>query len=243
MKNRLVNSFFKNKKIIFFVAYEEELKEFLLKNKNNIEKTCLAGITFYAYKTDVLFVMSGIGKVNAASAAAIILNNIDKEGTTSHIYNIGYAGSLSSKYDLFDIVCIKKTSYCDFDVTYFGYKFNIVPQEKQSMFFPKEISLNLASNINSKTNKKIKPSLCYTADSFITFKNKSNYHFSLGQENAVVDMESNAILQVCNKYDYNNITVLKIVSDNINKENKKSEFDFVLGSKLICQIIETIIKA
>ena len=75
-------------------------------------------------KTDVVIVRSGIGKVNAALCAQIL---IDLFGVT-HIINTGVAGSLNAALDIGDILVSTDAVHHDMNVTIFGYALGEVPQ-------------------------------------------------------------------------------------------------------------------
>ena len=85
--------------------------------------------------TDVVVVQSGIGKVNAAACAQILINHF---GVT-HVMNTGVAGSLNSKIDIGDIVVSTDAMYHDVDATVFGYAKGEVPQVGTASFVADEM--------------------------------------------------------------------------------------------------------
>ena len=85
--------------------------------------------------TDVVVVQSGIGKVNAAACAQILINHF---GVT-HVMNTGVAGSLNSKIDIGDIVVSTAAMYHDVDATVFGYAKGEVPQVGTASFVADEM--------------------------------------------------------------------------------------------------------
>ena len=85
--------------------------------------------------TDVVVVQSGIGKVNAAACAQIL---IDHFGVT-HVMNTGVAGSLNAKIDIGDIVVSTDAMYHDVDATIFGYAKGEVPQVGTASFVADEM--------------------------------------------------------------------------------------------------------
>lgn len=85
--------------------------------------------------TDVVVVQSGIGKVNAAACAQILINHF---GVT-HVMNTGVAGSLNSKIDIGDIVVSTDAMYHDVDATIFGYAKGEVPQVGTASFVADEM--------------------------------------------------------------------------------------------------------
>ena len=85
--------------------------------------------------TDVVVVQSGIGKVNAAACAQILINHF---GVT-HVMNTGVAGSLNAKIDIGDIVVSTDAMYHDVDATVFGYAKGEVPQVGTASFVADEM--------------------------------------------------------------------------------------------------------
>ena len=72
---------------------------------------------------DVVVVQCGVGKVNAAMCAQIL---VSVYGVT-HIVNTGIAGSLCADLDIGDLVVSRDAMYHDFEVTAFDYEMGKVP--------------------------------------------------------------------------------------------------------------------
>lgn len=72
---------------------------------------------------DVVVVQCGIGKVNAALCAQVL---VSVYGVT-HIVNTGIAGSLCADLDIGDLVVSQDAMYHDFDCNAFGYPTGKVP--------------------------------------------------------------------------------------------------------------------
>ena len=118
-------------------AMEEEVAE--LKKDMQIDETIeQAGMVFCKGSLggkDVVIVRSGIGKVNAAACAQILINHF---GVT-HVMNTGVAGSLNAKIDIGDIVVSTDAMYHDVDATIFGYAKGEVPQVGTASFVADEM--------------------------------------------------------------------------------------------------------
>ena len=106
-------------------AMGEELEPLLndmeLKGRNTI-----ANITFNEgnlYGQDVVGVVCGIGKVNAAICSQILISTykVDK------IINIGVAGGVSNDLQVGDIVVGEKLVQHDFDITAFNHEKGYIP--------------------------------------------------------------------------------------------------------------------
>lgn len=73
---------------------------------------------------EVIVVQSGIGKVNAAVCAQILISEFHAEG----IINTGIAGSLKEEINIGDIVLATDLVHHDMDATGFGYPLGQIPQ-------------------------------------------------------------------------------------------------------------------
>ena len=71
----------------------------------------------------VVVVQCGVGKVNAALCAQIL---VSVYGVT-HIVNTGIAGSMCAELDIGDLVISRDAMYHDFDCVHFGYEMGKVP--------------------------------------------------------------------------------------------------------------------
>lgn len=105
-------------KIGIIGAMEPEVEE--LKAKMTVSRVCeKATMHFYEgtlHNAEVVIVKCGIGKVNAAICAQLLVDLFD----VSHIINTGVAGSLSADLAIGDIVISSDTIYHDMDFTPLG---------------------------------------------------------------------------------------------------------------------------
>ena len=97
------------------VALKSESENYLntIQNKKHIK---LAGNDFYTFSVsgkEIVYAISGIGKVNAAMTAQVM---IDKFSPT-RILNYGSAGGLNGKVKALDFYCIEKCCQYDFDLS------------------------------------------------------------------------------------------------------------------------------
>ena len=100
--------------------------ETLLSVLEDKKETRHAGSAFYEGELeglDVVIVQCGVGKVNAALCAQILISVF---GVT-HIVNTGIAGSLCAELDIGDLVVSRDAMYHDFDCVHFGYEMGRVP--------------------------------------------------------------------------------------------------------------------
>lgn len=99
----------------------------------NVDVASVASMDFYHGKLkgkETVIVQSGIGKVNAAICAQIL---IDKFGVTG-IINTGVAGSLRNEINIGDIVISTDAVEHDMNVMPLGYERGIIPGMETSVF-------------------------------------------------------------------------------------------------------------
>ncbi len=109
-----------NRKIKFGVigAMESEIAQ-LRDALSGAEKTDFSGLTFYKGtlgENEVVLVKSGVGKVNAARCAQILIDRF----AVDYIINTGIAGGIGEGLAVGDIVIGTELVQHDFDVTPFG---------------------------------------------------------------------------------------------------------------------------
>lgn len=130
-----------------------------------------ASLKFYKGKLenkDVVVVRCGIGKVNSALCAQILISEFNVEA----VVNTGVAGALNSELDVFDIVISTDAIEYDFDTTVFGHKKGEIPRMETSTFIADERLIDFAynSSINEVKNHKVLKGRVITGDRFISSK-------------------------------------------------------------------------
>lgn len=135
-------------------AMEEEVA--LLKEVMDIEKTVsYASMDFCKgklYDKDVVVVKSGIGKVNAAVCAQILVDKFEVDA----LINTGIAGSLDAAIDIGDIVVSTDAVQHDMDASIFGDPIGQIPRMDTFSFPADERLINLAVSANEEANPDIK---------------------------------------------------------------------------------------
>lgn len=133
-----------------------ELEVEALKAQMTVKETLnRASMDFYAgtlNNTEVVIVRSGIGKVNAALCAQILIDTFK----VSHIINTGVAGSLNAALDIGDILVSKDAVHHDMDVRIFGYAMGQVPGFDVVSFPADETMVRLALETCAEVNPDIK---------------------------------------------------------------------------------------
>ena len=200
-----------NKILGIICAMEEELSP--IKEIMTLEETkTKAKMEFFKGKLknlDVVLVVSGIGKVNAAVCAQILSDDYK----VTHLINVGVAGGIKQDINPLDVVIATSLIQHDMDVTAFGMKKGEIPRFETSQFKTDPILTNLAYNF-SRENKgyTTHQGIIVSGDEFISSKDRI---LSLEAEfNAsACEMEGAAIAQVAYLNDLP-FTVIRAISDN-----------------------------
>lgn len=100
---------------------------------------------------EVTVVRSGIGKVNAAVCAQLLVSEFHAEV----LINTGIAGSLDAKIDIGDMVISEDALYHDMDAVSFGYPLGQVPRMDVLAFPMDERLVRLAVEANEEANPDI----------------------------------------------------------------------------------------
>ena len=152
------------------------------------------------YGRDIIFVQSGIGKVNAAITATLLIYkyNVDR------IIFIG------------DIVIGTDVIQHDVDVSEFGYKIGQIPGIKEWALFSDEDMIEKTKKAVSEKYRLFFGRIL-TGDQFISGKQEK---ITLGKdfEALCVDMESGAVAQVCRRFDVK-FLIIRSISDSITDES------------------------
>lgn len=134
-------------------AMDEEVAA--LKEQMEVEKvTDRASMQFVTGRLEgkeVTVVRSGIGKINAAVCAQILVS----EFHVDTLINTGIAGSLEAKIDIGDMVISTDALHHDVDAVAFGYPLGQVPRMEVLAFPADEKLIRLAVEANEEANPDI----------------------------------------------------------------------------------------
>lgn len=142
---------------------------------------------------DVVVVRSGIGKVNAAVCAQIL---VDVFGVDV-IINSGIAGGIHDDIEIGDLVISKDVLHHDMDATGFGYELGVIPQMKCSDFEADEQLVALAQEVCKEVDASINTHVgrIVTGDQFISGLEKKT-QLKENFAGYCAEMEGAAIAQV-----------------------------------------------
>ena len=223
--------------IIGAVVEEAEAIKKEIKEIKEIKETVISGISFFTGKfndRDVVFVQSGIGKVNAAITATLLIEKFK----VSEVIFSGVAGSLDERLKVGDVVIGHDIVQHDVDATAFGYKMGQIPQMKEWAFESDKELVEKAGNIND-FDHRIFFGRILTGDQFVS---KKDVKIRLGKdfEALCVDMESGAVAQVCTRLGVK-FLIIRSISDSITDESDMEYETFVkLAAKNSTRILKEV---
>lgn len=182
-------------KIGIMGAMDEEIQ--LLKKEisvaNVIDK---AGMKFYEGQwegKDVVLVQSGIGKVNAAVCAQVLIDTFQ----VSQIIFTGVAGALDPELKIGDIIISQDAMQHDFDVTDLGYQIGEIPRLNCRFFEADPGLVKLAGEAGDELQGiKVKTGRILSGDQFIACKDKAGL-LREQLDGHCAEMEGAAVAQVC----------------------------------------------
>lgn len=215
----------------------ETLKEEMLLE----EKVEKAAMTFYKgmlYDKSVVIVTCGIGKVNAAVCAQILIDNFK----TDKIINVGIAGGLNKDIFPGDIVVATDLVQHDMDVRFFGDPLGQIPRLDTFDFKCDKELITIAKNaIDNLEGSKAYTGRIVSGDQFVSVAEHQKFlgeHFDA----YACEMEGASIGQVCylNKMPF---VVIRSISDNaINGSHMDYETFAPLAIKNSVAILKDMIK-
>ena len=202
--------------IIF--AMEEELRAFKEK-VNVVNEKKIYDLTFYqalVNDIDVILVLSGVGKVNAARTTQVLIDFMN----VNYVFNVGVAGSVSKSLDICDIVIGSSVVQHDFNLKAFNRNRGEIPDI--GTFIDSDEYL---INISLKSLNGAKKGVIASGDIFcndLIMKEKINKEFNA----LCVEMEGASIAQVCylSKVPF---VIIRSISDSLN--GNEMEYDKFLN--------------
>ena len=166
----------------------------LMDIKETVEKASLKFYKGNLEGKEIVLVRCGIGKVNSALCAQILISEFDVDA----VVNTGVAGALHSDLDVYDIVISTDAIQYDFDTTVFGHKKGVIPRMDSSTFVADEILVKAAyeSSLEETKSHKVVKGRIVTGDMFISSKELKDELVN-DFEAYCGEMEGAAIAHVC----------------------------------------------
>jgi adenosylhomocysteine nucleosidase len=197
--------------IAIIAAMEEEAAELKLRIEN-IQTTTAAGGVFHTGQLrgkEVVLLESGIGKVNAALATALLIERYRPE----LIIHYGAAGGLDPELQVGDVVIATEVAYSDVDVTAFNYTYGQVPQRPARYASDSGLIELARKSLADKTfDYRIVYGLITTEDTFIHDPERARRIRGHFPDTRATDMEGAAIAQTAYQFGVP-VLVIRSLSD------------------------------
>ena len=205
-------------KIGIIVAMRKEL-DLLLPLLQDREESRMSGFEFHCGKMgrhDVMVMQCGIGKVNAAMGALMLVNHF----APNFVINSGVAGGADKSVNVMDVVAGEKVSYHD---VWCGPESELGRVQGLPLYF--EGSTKLLELLPESGD--IHRGLICSGDQFIDTMDEVNRIKGNFPEALAVDMESGAIAQVCYQCSVP-FLALRVISDSpgASHDNTRQYLDF-----------------
>ncbi|MBN2285390.1 MAG: 5'-methylthioadenosine/adenosylhomocysteine nucleosidase [Tissierellales bacterium] len=221
-------------------AMDEEI-EFLVKEVSVIEIHHHIAFDIFEgvyLNKKIYFMKSGIGKVNAAIATQVLIEQYHSDV----IVNTGIAGSLDKEVLLGDVVISTETQQYDFDVTAFGYEEGVIPRMESSVFPSSYQMIEVLKKIRLNEHT-IHFGKILSGDRFVdseSLKKKLQIQFN----GLCVDMESASVGQVCYLFQKPYVAI-RCISDNADESSNLKYKDFnhyaaKLSAELTLELVNKI---
>lgn len=225
-------------------AMDSEVR-ILCEQLNNREIIELQGLSFnkgILNGKEVVVVKSGIGKVNAALCAQLLIIKFGVE----KVINTGVAGATGAGLGIFDFVVSSATVYHDFDCAFFGYEKGQIPgmaKEFTADIKMVESTLKAFGETEFAKEHKMVKGLIASGDQFISSGERKDI-IKTTFAPYCVEMEGCAIAHACtlNKTPFVIIRCMSDMADDSAEATYNFNEDFCaeMCSKLIVEIIKNI---
>ncbi len=215
-------------------AMTEEVQGFK-KRMENLDEEKIGTLTFYTgvmHDKDIVLLETGIGKVNAAIGATLMIEAFDVEA----IIFTGVAGGLNEDLDLGDVVVSRDLIQHDFDTTVFGDKLGVIPRMENSTFKADGGLIDLAVKAGKKLKGKVIVGRVLSGDQFIASPEKIAF-LRKEFEGDCTEMEGAAVGHVCQVMDVP-FVVVRTLSD---KANSDAHTDYATFVKIAAENSITLV--
>ncbi|MBB6448576.1 adenosylhomocysteine nucleosidase [Geomicrobium halophilum] len=199
-------------------AMKEEVETLASKMKpvSEVEK---GGCVFYEgllFGHEVVLMLSGIGKVNAAIGTTLMIDNHQPDV----IINTGVAGGFDETMSIGDLVISTEVCYNDVDATGFGYAFGQVPA-MPAVYKADEQVIKRAEAAAKRAAFETRSGLVLSGDSFISDESLVADLRTTFPHAKCSEMEAGAIAQVCYRFQ-TPFVIVRALSDIVGKEALES---------------------
>ena len=227
---------------IGIIAAEQEEFESILEEMKEEDRKEIYELTFVKGKIKekaCILVKGGVGKVNAARATQILIDNFKPD----YIINVGVAGGLNPMLNIGDIVIGETLVQHDFDITAFGHTKGYIPGVGDKIYSD-EYLINKIEEAIANQEKRVynyEKGVITSGDIFCTeIPMRDKIYAKFNAE--CVEMEGAAIAQVCSLCNVP-FVVIRSISDTPNGKNEIAYQQFIeLASKRCANILKEFLK-
>lgn len=221
-------------------AMKSEVED-LYNEIENPETTEIAGFKFFTgliKGKEIVLLESGIGKVQAAVATALLISNFEPD----FVINTGCAGGFSQDLSVGDVVISDKAAQHDVDVTALGYKPGQIPGQ-ELYFTADEFLIEKAEKaVSDIGDLKYKKGLVLTGDIFVSNDAVASKLKEIFPEAEAVEMEGGSIAQTCFLMGVP-FVIIRSLSDIAGSESKVSYEQFVVkAAKKSAELVMKMLK-
>ena len=227
---------------IGIIAAEQEEFEAILNIAKVEERKEIYELNFVKCKIKdkiCVLVKSGVGKVNAARATQILIDNFKPD----YIVNVGVAGGLNPMLSIGDIVIGETLVQHDFDIAAFGHAKGYIPGVGEKIYADDYLVKKIEEAIGNQEEKvyKYEKGVIASGDIFCTaIPMRDKIYAKFNAE--CVEMEGAAIGQVCSLCNVP-FVVIRSISDTPNGENEVTYEKFIkLASERCANILKDFVK-
>ncbi|MDR1473451.1 MAG: 5'-methylthioadenosine/adenosylhomocysteine nucleosidase [Lactobacillales bacterium] len=228
-------------KIGIIGAMEEEVKV-IKQTLKNPQGWTRAGILFHQgtiENHEVILVQSGIGKVQSAITATLLIHEFKVEA----IINTGSAGGIGSNLSVGDVVLSEKTAYFDVDVTGFNYDYGQLPGQPLYFKASKYLLFSM-QQAAEKMNYSVNSGLIVTGDSFVNNPDKITYIKKHFPNALAIEMEGAAIAQVAHQFGIGCL-IVRAISDTADEKATINFNKFIIkagekSAKMVLKFLEVL---
>ena len=173
---------------------------------------------------ECVLVECGVGKVNAARTAQILIDNYKVD----YVFNIGVAGGISDKLHVGDIVIGSSLVQHDFDITAFNREKGFIPNVGKYIESDEYLRSIACEILDEENDDTVTCGVIAIGDIFCTDINMSN-KINSKFDALCVEMEGASIAQVC-YLSHIPFLVLRSISDVPNNDNVVTYEEFLISS-------------
>lgn len=191
-------------------------------------------------KQSVVLLQGGIGKVNAAVSATLLMSSYPLE----YVINIGSAGGLHSHQNVGDVVISSGVVHHDVDVTAFQREWGEVPGMPR-VFLPSELLLKNVQSILQSLHIPYHIGCIASGDQFVAQEEQVALILKHFPQAVCAEMEAASIAQVCHIFEIP-FLITRSLSDIYNKGENHVQFDEYLkkasqaSAKMCYQLVSTL---